>query len=223
MFSRSFIRFHNLLLVSGAMQKVEVSYKGRNWGFGTFDTLEQAVIINEIVRGTLQATKKFDLTKEEIEGNVKLAKEGAVNALSELPRDTEMTDTSRKEEAVSNAVSKLIRSSLKPPPEEEAEEEEKMSMNARMSSYEPPGAIAMDDRKCTNKKTAPPICARATVKARNPRKKACGKCEECLLEDCGQCKACVDKPKFGGPGIKKQKCLKKVCTNSSRQHLSGHI
>ena len=32
----------------------------------------------------------------------------------------------------------------------------------------------------------------------------CGECEGCNREDCGKCSACVDKPKFGGRGAKKQ-------------------
>ena len=33
--------------------------------------------------------------------------------------------------------------------------------------------------------------------------------------DCGQCKYCIDKPKFGGPGKKKQCCERKCCLNST--------
>ena len=31
--------------------------------------------------------------------------------------------------------------------------------------------------------------------------------------DCGRCKNCLDKPKFGGRGIKKQACLARTCCN----------
>ena len=34
-----------------------------------------------------------------------------------------------------------------------------------------------------------------------------------MHEDCGECKNCVDKPKFGGRGIKKQACEKRACCN----------
>jgi len=30
--------------------------------------------------------------------------------------------------------------------------------------------------------------------------------EAALVEDCGECTNCLDKRKFGGPGLKKQKC-----------------
>jgi len=42
---------------------------------------------------------------------------------------------------------------------------------------------------------------------------SCLKCSACLRTDCGRCWACKDKPKFGGPGVQKQKCQEKKCTN----------
>jgi len=48
-------------------------------------------------------------------------------------------------------------------------------------------------------------------------------CKGYLLSDCGKCKFCIDKPKFGGPGKKKccivRKCERNVTTMSST-HLS---
>ena len=35
---------------------------------------------------------------------------------------------------------------------------------------------------------------------------ACGRCDSCGRDDCGTCLNCLDKPKFGGPGTKRQKC-----------------
>ena len=36
----------------------------------------------------------------------------------------------------------------------------------------------------------------------------CMECPACLrMEDCGECVFCRDKPKFGGPGVKKQACM----------------
>ena len=46
--------------------------------------------------------------------------------------------------------------------------------------------------------------------------KGCGSCEGCTREDCGECKFCQDKPKFGGPGRKKQRCVKKHCVKYSQ-------
>ncbi|XP_065904772.1 uncharacterized protein [Dysidea avara] len=49
------------------------------------------------------------------------------------------------------------------------------------------------------------------------RKKRCGSCENCLNDDCGKCVYCLDKPKFNGPGKKKQCCITRRCT----QGLNG--
>ena len=35
--------------------------------------------------------------------------------------------------------------------------------------------------------------------------------QECRDHDCGICSSCKDKPKFGGPGTRKQKCWNKTC------------
>jgi len=40
---------------------------------------------------------------------------------------------------------------------------------------------------------------------------SCLKCDNCLAEDCGQCINCLDRPKFGGPFIRKQRCVNKIC------------
>ena len=40
----------------------------------------------------------------------------------------------------------------------------------------------------------------------------CGNCQGCSVsEDCGKCGMCRDKPKFGGTGVKKQKCEQRWC------------
>eukprot|EP00956_Cyclotella_meneghiniana_P025116 scaffold51732_cov67-Cyclotella_meneghiniana.AAC.1 len=43
------------------------------------------------------------------------------------------------------------------------------------------------------------------------RASKCGTCYACLRPSCGQCKFCVDNPRFGGQGIAKQVCIKKRC------------
>ena len=45
------------------------------------------------------------------------------------------------------------------------------------------------------------------------RGRGCGKCEGCQRADCGNCTFCKDKPKFGGPGVKKQRCALRACSN----------
>ena len=44
------------------------------------------------------------------------------------------------------------------------------------------------------------------------RKKPCGTCTGCLHGNCGVCKFCLDIPVFGGPGRRKQRCIKRRCT-----------
>lgn len=45
----------------------------------------------------------------------------------------------------------------------------------------------------------------------NKRLARCGKCDSCNRQDCGTCYNCADKPKFGGPGVKKQACINRKC------------
>ena len=48
---------------------------------------------------------------------------------------------------------------------------------------------------------------------KNHRFKACSKCTGCKRENCGECEYCLDMPKFGGPGLIKQKCELRLCIN----------
>lgn len=48
-------------------------------------------------------------------------------------------------------------------------------------------------------------------KESNKRLARCGKCNSCTRQDCGTCYNCADKPKFGGPGVKKQACINRKC------------
>jgi len=41
----------------------------------------------------------------------------------------------------------------------------------------------------------------------------CKKCSGCRAENCGECEFCEDMPRFGGLGVKKQKCVLRVCVN----------
>lgn len=49
--------------------------------------------------------------------------------------------------------------------------------------------------------------------AKRARLARCGNCAGCRRGDCGTCKNCLDKPKYGGRGIKKQACLRRACLN----------
>ena len=47
--------------------------------------------------------------------------------------------------------------------------------------------------------------------SKTPRRVKCGKCPACIASDCGNCRACQDKPKFGGPNKIKQACYQRKC------------
>jgi hypothetical protein len=42
---------------------------------------------------------------------------------------------------------------------------------------------------------------------------ACGTCSACLAPDCQTCSNCLDMPRYGGPGVKHQKCYDRLCQN----------
>ena len=37
--------------------------------------------------------------------------------------------------------------------------------------------------------------------------KRCNNCQSCKMKDCGYCFECLDKQKFGGPGLRKKRCI----------------
>ena len=46
---------------------------------------------------------------------------------------------------------------------------------------------------------------------RASKSRRCGECEGCMRDDCGNCAACRDKPRFGGKGSKKKACVARSC------------
>ena len=59
----------------------------------------------------------------------------------------------------------------------------------------------------------------AVIKKKKPVRKTiyCGSCKGCrVLTDCAKCTMCRDKTKFGGPGVKKQKCELRWCEHHPR-------
>ena len=56
---------------------------------------------------------------------------------------------------------------------------------------------------------------------RSNKKKRCRQCQECRMPDCGTCKFCRDKKKFGGPGKLKKSCVKRHCTMLHETSLNG--
>ena len=56
--------------------------------------------------------------------------------------------------------------------------------------------------------------ARMVCKAEKQHKfSSCKKCAGCRTENCGKCKHCLDKEKYGGPNKLKQKCMMRICVN----------
>merc|ERR1712130_742928 len=49
------------------------------------------------------------------------------------------------------------------------------------------------------------------VRRKTLRKGRCGVCSGCKRDDCGTCRSCRDKPKFGGRGVLKQACQQRAC------------
>ena len=51
----------------------------------------------------------------------------------------------------------------------------------------------------------------ANLKRRDaPRRRSrhhCGSCDACMVDDCGECSYCLDKPRFGGNGRSRQNCM----------------
>ena len=41
----------------------------------------------------------------------------------------------------------------------------------------------------------------------------CAGCANCLKPDCGKCRNCLDKPKFGGRNTKRQRCTQRICVH----------
>ena len=52
------------------------------------------------------------------------------------------------------------------------------------------------------------------------KRKRCDTCDACLRPDCGHCKYCLDKPKFGGTNTLKQYCAKQRCLQGIHAQLA---
>ena len=88
------------------------------------------------------------------------------------------------------------------------------------SSLAAPAAAAIDaaassplDAVATPVASSSEVAWRSTSRTghKRPRSVRCGKCDGCERDDCGTCKNCLDKPKFGGMGQRKQGCIAKIC------------
>ncbi|KAG1664682.1 Histone-lysine N-methyltransferase 2B [Nymphon striatum] len=62
-------------------------------------------------------------------------------------------------------------------------------------------------------KFSKPKIKHSTEKKERMRCSRCKICESCKTDPCGQCGNCLDKPRFGGRGVLKKACLKRICKN----------
>ena len=61
------------------------------------------------------------------------------------------------------------------------------------------------------------------VKTKTIRKWKCKFCENCMKDDCGSCKNCLDMTKFGGTGKSKQGCIQRVCQNMIEKNMENEV
>jgi len=88
------------------------------------------------------------------------------------------------------------------------------SFRKGMTSPEPP--TTPRKRRSLNKGMTANKKQKVASKSRqeSEKKLRCKVCPGCLRKDCGVCKNCLDKPKFGGPNTRKQACQWKICKAS---------
>lgn len=62
----------------------------------------------------------------------------------------------------------------------------------------------------------------SVVYASNRKRSRCHECVGCLqTDDCGECKNCLDKPKYGGANKLKQCCIMRKCQHLKLIHVTG--
>ena len=67
-------------------------------------------------------------------------------------------------------------------------------------------ALISDDMKQPS--TPQPYSDTNVPKAKS---RPCGLCQGCKIKECAKCRNCLDKTKFGGRNVIKQRCMLKVC------------
>ena len=67
-------------------------------------------------------------------------------------------------------------------------------------SAQPPEVPAVEE------KTGPPTSKKRRLHHRAAGTSQCGRCDACMVEDCGACTHCKDMKRFGGPGKLKNRC-----------------
>lgn len=72
-------------------------------------------------------------------------------------------------------------------------------------------AAALNSARAYRQAAVGNSAVRALLSSSAKKQWGCRKCAGCLVEDCGQCNYCLDKPKFGGPNTLKKKCINRRC------------
>ena len=62
-----------------------------------------------------------------------------------------------------------------------------------------------------------------TQKVKKKRFVKCNNCEACKSPECGECIYCKDKPRYGGPNLKRQACSRQRCLVSFKLSTCMHI
>ena len=135
------------------------------------------------------------------------------------PASSDPPASSEGEGSMSCVVKAAVAAEKTAESEGEGEEEEPLKLaeppkTPSQTSAATPVVVRQSQRaRVPTKKTAPMLereRASSPIGPHQPRKRGvrCMDCPACLrTEDCGSCIFCRDKPKFGGPGVKKQACM----------------
>ncbi|KDO27455.1 hypothetical protein SPRG_07044 [Saprolegnia parasitica CBS 223.65] len=94
---------------------------------------------------------------------------------------------------------------------ERQEHDETIGPSNKPSQPLPPAAPATPPASAPS--TGPKKRNRSSGSRAKKRVTRCGKCPGCLAGDCMECGHCQDMKKYGGPGLRKQSCKNRKCTN----------
>ncbi|XP_053208880.1 orphan steroid hormone receptor 2-like [Panonychus citri] len=97
---------------------------------------------------------------------------------------------------------------------------QQLTSSPASSSSSSTAAAATASSKTSRTTTSTPNTAvLALLRSTGKKNWGCRKCAGCLVEDCGKCNYCLDKPKFGGANTLKKKCIQRKCLLQEQQKL----
>ena len=131
-----------------------------------------------------------------------------LDAEREGERDSLLEDNEKLE--IEDASEREVKRKRKLHPDKNGESVEKKKR--RMSSKD-----RADDADDTLNTSVPDTPRSIRKKGKGRRKKRCGTCSGCTRSNCGECIFCLDMPRFGGPGSKKQACEKRACVEDEEE------